>query len=108
MKNIAFRAVEIIPGNDCNCALSRLAGKLMLYSEIQELLTYSNETCSCKFKHFDDRRHKSERRRFDVDNLAMNPHRRTRPYGRRTVDIHNRARDRFAKQRMEGTITALQ
>lgn len=108
MKTSDYRAVEIIPSDNCNCALSRLAGKLMLYSEIHELLTNPHSTCSCKFKHFDDRRHKVERRRFDVDNLEMKPHRRAQPYGRRAVDIHNRARDRFTKQRMEASSTALQ
>jgi len=108
MNKMDFRAIEIIPGNDCNCELSRLAGKRMLYSEVLELLSSSHSTCDCKFKHYDDRRHQADRRRFDVDNLAVSPQVRTRPYGRRAVDIHNRARDRFAKQRMEATFTALQ
>ena len=103
MKKLDFRAVEIIPGNDY-CALAKLAGKRMLYSEVLEVFTSSHSSCSCTFKHYDDRRHKNDRRKFDVDNLAINTHGRTRPYGRRAVDIHNRARDRFSKLRMDGTL----
>ena len=98
MNNIDFRAIEIIPGNDCNCALSKLAGKRMLYSEVLELFTLRSN-CSCTFKHYDDRRHQYDRRKFDIEDLTSNPNSRTRPYGRRIVDIHNRARDRFAKER---------
>ncbi|RKZ94900.1 MAG: hypothetical protein DRQ46_09220, partial [Gammaproteobacteria bacterium] len=95
MKNLDFRAIEIILGNDGHCALSGHAGKRMLYSDVLELITSSHSSCSCTFKHYDDRRQKGDRRKFDVDNLAINTHGRTRPYGRRAVDIHNRARDRF-------------
>lgn len=108
MNNLKFRAIEIIPGKDCNCALSKHAGKRVLYSEVLELLKSSQSTCSCTFKHYDDRRDTIERRKFDTESLTSNPHVRTRPYGRRAVDIHNRARDLFAKVRMEATFTALQ
>ena len=107
MNSINFRAIEIIPGNDCNCELSKLAGMRVLYSEVLELFTGSNSNCSCTFKHFDDRRHKLDRRKFDSDDLVSNSNVRTRPYGRRAVDIHNRSRDRFVKQREEGSFTAL-
>jgi len=105
MNNLNYRAIDIIPGNGCNCALSKHAGERMLYSEVLELFT--NSTCSCTFKHYNDRRHIGERRNFDAESLISNPHGRTRPYGRRVVDIHNRARDQFAKIRMETTFTAL-
>lgn len=101
MNNVNFRAIEVISGGNCNCALTKYAGKRMLYSEVLELFTDLHSNCSCTFKHYDDRRHLSDRRKFDADSLTANPHGRTRPYGRRVVDIHNRARDRFAKQRME-------
>lgn len=100
MNNLNYRAIEIIPGKNCNCALSKYAGKRVLYSEVLELLKNSQSTCSCTFQHYDDRRHTVERRKFDTDSLTSNPHRRTRLYGRRVVDIHNRARDRFAKVRI--------
>jgi len=106
MNNLNYRAVEIISGNNCNCALSKYAGKRMLYSEVLELLTSTDSRCSCTFKHYDDRRHIGERRKFDTYNLTSNPHGRTRLYGRRVVDIHNRARDPFAKMRMEVTLAA--
>ena len=99
MNNIDFRAIEIIPGNECNCALSKLAGKRVLYSEVIDLFTSVQSNCSCTFKHYDDRRRKYDRRKFDIDDLTSNPNSRTRPYGRRAVDIHNRSRDRFAKKR---------
>lgn len=105
MSNLNYRAIEVIPGKDCNCTLSKHAGKRMLYSDILELLESSQPSCSCIFKHYEDRRHISDRRKFDVDNLTSNPHGRTRPYGRRVVDIHNRARDPFSKRRMEATFT---
>lgn len=108
MNNLNYRAIEIIPGNNCNCALSKHAGKRILYSEVLELFTSSHSHCSCTFKHYEDRRHIGDRRKFDTENLTSNPHGRTRPYGRRVVDIHNRARDRFTKIRMEATFTALQ
>jgi len=106
MKNIDYRAIEIISGNNCNCELSKHVGKRMLYSEVLGLLTSSHSTCSCTFKHCDDRRHIGERRKFNIDNLASDLHNRTQPYGRRVVDIHNRARDRFATTRMEATFAA--
>jgi len=110
MSNLNYRAIEIIPGNNCNCALSKHAGKRMLYSEVLDLLPPSdpNSSCSCTFKHYDDRRHIGERRTFNIDKPTSNPHGRTRPYGRRVVDIHNRARDHFAKARTEATFIALQ
>jgi len=108
MNRISFHAIEVIPGNDCNCPLSKLAGKRVLYSEVLELFTSSNLSCGCTFKHFDDRRHKFDRRRFDSDDLTSSSHNRTRPYGRRAVDIHNRSRDQFAEQRLERTLSALQ
>ena len=108
MDKISFRAIEVIPGNDCNCALSKLAGKRVLYSEVIELFTSSNSNCSCTFKHFEDRRRKYDRRKFGSDDLTSNSHGRTRIYGRRVVDIHNRSRDRFSKQKAEETFTTLQ
>ena len=108
MNSLNYRAIEIIPGKDCNCALSKHAGKRMLYSEVLELSTSLLSTCSCTFKHYKDRRHISERRKFGIESLTSNPHGRIRAYGRRVVDIHNRARDHFAKVRMEATLTALQ
>jgi len=105
-KNLNYQAIEVIPRKNCDCALSKYAGKRMLYSEISELL---DSTCTCcTFKHYEDRRHISDRRRFNIDNLTSNPHGRTRPYGRRAVDIHNRSRDRFAKRRIEETLVLLQ
>ena len=107
MSNLNYRAIDIIPGKDCNCELSKHAGKRMLYSEVLELLKSSQSPCSCTFKHYADRRDSVERRTFDTDSVASNPHDRTQPYGRRAVDIHNRARDLFAKIRIEATYTAL-
>ena len=108
MNNLNYRAIEIIPGKDCNCALSKHAGKRILYSEVLELFSGSHSSCSCTFKHYEDRRYLSDRRKFNIDNLTLNPHGRTLPYGRRAIDIHNRARDRFAERRIEATFTALQ
>lgn len=107
MNNINYRAMEIIVGGNCNCVLSKHAGKRMLYSEVLELLKNSNSSCSCTFKDFEDRRHKADRRKFDTDSLTSDANGRTMPYGRRVVDIHNRSRDRFANVRMEATLTAL-
>jgi hypothetical protein len=103
-----YRAIEIIPGQSCNCPLSKHAGKRVLYSEVIELLKSSQSTCSCTFQHYDDRRHLADRRTFDIDSVAANTHGRTRPYGRRQADIHNRARDPFTKIRMRATFEALQ
>ena len=97
MNTFNYQAIEIIPGKDCNCALSKYAGKRMLYSEVLELSTGLLSTCSSTFKHYEDRRQTCDRRKFDTDNLSLNPYGRTRIYGRRVVDIHNRSRDRFAK-----------
>lgn len=101
-----YQAIEIIAGEGCNCGLSKLAGKRMLNSDIIDLFT--NSRCSCTFKHYKDRRHIADKRRFDIDYPATNPQARTRPYGRRVVDIHNRARDRFAERRLEESFVALQ
>jgi hypothetical protein len=106
MNTIDFRAIEIIPGNNCKCALSKLAGTRVLYNDVLKLFNSSHSNCNCTFKHFDDRRHKLDRRKFDGDDLTSNSNVRTRPYGRRAVDIHNRSRDRFAKQRLEGSFAA--
>jgi hypothetical protein len=108
MKILKYRAIEIIPGKGCNCGLSKHAGKRMLYSEVLKLFTATNSSCSCTFKHYEDHRHLSDRRKFDTKSLTSNPHGRTRPYGRRVVDVHNRSRDHFAKISMEVTFTALQ
>jgi len=108
VNNLDYRAIEVIPGNNCNCALSKYAGKRILYSKVLELFTGSDINCSCTFKHYEDRRHINDRRKFDIDNFILNPHGRVQHYGRRVVDIHNRARDRFAKMRMEVTSRALQ
>jgi hypothetical protein len=108
MNNLDYRAIEIIPGKNCSCALSKQAGKRVLYSEVLELLKNSQSNCSCTFHHYDDRRHTVERRKFDTASLISNFHGRTHPYGRRLVDIHNRARDPFTKIRMEATFTASQ
>jgi hypothetical protein len=105
--NNNYRGLEIIVGDNCNCVLSKHAGKRMLYSEVLELLKNSNSACSCTFKHFKDRRHKFDKRKFDADSLTSDADRRTMPYGRRVVDIHNRSLDRFADVRMETTLTAL-
>lgn len=107
-KNLNYRAIDIIPGKECNCPLSKHAGKRVLYSEVLELLKSSQSTCSCTFKHYEDRRHSVERRKFDTESLTSHSQVRTRPYGRRAVDIHNRSRDRFIKVRMEATFAALQ
>lgn len=108
MTNLHYRAIDIIPGKDCDCPLSKLAGKRILSSEVIELLTTPPSKCSCTFKHYDDRRHMTDRRKFDAESLKSNPHGRTRPYGRRVVDIHNRSRDQFAKVRIETTFPAMQ
>jgi len=85
MSDSNYRAIEVIPGKYCNCALSKHAAKRMLYSDILNLLESSQPTCSCTFKHYEDRRHISDRRKFDVDNLTSNPHGRTQPYGRQLL-----------------------
>jgi len=110
MNKTDFRAIEIIPGKDCHCALSKHAGERMLCSEVLELLTdsHSYSSCSCVFKHYEDRRKKGDRRQFTVEQPAANIHQRTRPYGRRVVDIHNRSRDQFAQQRQESSQPRLQ
>jgi len=100
VRNLKYRAIEIIKGDNCNCALSKYAGQRMLYSKFIELFESSHLNCNCTFKHYDDRRHNFDRRNFDIDNLTSNIHGRTRYYGRRIVDIHNRARDRLAKIRI--------
>lgn len=107
MNSINFRAIEIIPGNGGNCELSKLAGKRILYREVRELFSCSHLSCSCTFKHYNDRRHQYDRRKFDIHDLTSNSNIRARPYGRRTVDIHNRSRDRSAKLREDETITIL-
>jgi len=110
MNNLNYRAIEIISGNNCNCVLSKHTGKRMLYSEVLELLTssHSTSTCSCTFKYYEDRRDIGERRKFDIDNLTSNLHNRSRPYGRRVVNIHNRARDRRGFTRYSKTIQSSQ
>jgi len=110
MNSLNYQAIEVIPGKDCNCALSKHAGKRMLCSEVLELLgsTLLGPTCSCTFKHYEDRRHLIDRRKFNIESLTSNSHGRTHPYGRRAVDIHNRSRDRFTKRRMEATFVELQ
>jgi hypothetical protein len=108
MNSIDFRAIEIIPGIDCDCALSKLAGMRVLYNDVLKLFTSSHSNCSCTFKHFDDRRHNIDKRKFDSDDLTLNSNRRTCRYGRRAIDIHNRSRDRFATQRVQGPFIALQ
>lgn len=107
MNNMNFRAIEIIPGIGCKCALSKLAGKRVLYREVRKLFTGSHLSCSCTFKHYHDRRHNYDRRKLDIDDLTANPNIRARPYGRRKVDIHNRSRDRFAKRREEETFAVM-
>lgn len=99
MSNLNYRAIEIIQGNNCNCGLSDHTGKRMLYSKFIELFESSHLNCNCTFKHYDERRHNFDRRNFDIEKLTSNIHGRTLYYGRRIVDIHNRARDRFAKRR---------
>jgi hypothetical protein len=101
MNNLNYRAMKIIVGNNCNCVLSKHTGKRLLYSEVLELLKNYNSVCSCTFKHFKDQR------QFDRDNLTLEPHGRTIPYGRQVVDIHNRARDPFVNVRTGTTFTAL-
>jgi len=109
MYNLKFyRAIDIILGKNCNCELSRLAGKRMLSSKVIELFTSSRSRCDCTFRNYDDRRHLSDKRKFDAENVKSNPHNRTKPYRRRVVDIHNRSRDRFTNERMGPTFTALQ
>lgn len=101
-----YQAIEVVAGKDCNCALSKLAGKRLLYNDVLDLFT--NSRCSCTFKHYKDRRHIGDKRRFGIVQPIPNHQSRAKPYGRRVVDIHNRARDRFAERRMEEAFVALQ
>jgi hypothetical protein len=98
-----FRATEIIAGKNCNCELSKHAGKRMLVTEVQSLIAHSDfyTNCTCTFKHYSDRRSNIDRRKFDVKTIASSKQQRTRPYGRRAIDIHNRARDRFISERLQ-------
>lgn len=107
MNTLDYGAIAIIPGENCHCELSKHANKRVLYSEVTELLKISQSICSCSFRHYEDRRHTVERRTFNAETLTSNPHQRARPYGRRLVDIHNRARDLFSKVRTEETFALL-
>lgn len=91
-----YRAIEVIPGRNCSCPLSKLAGKRMLYTDIAELLNHSAfyPHCTCTFKHYADRRQGIDRRNFETQDINKTGQIRNMPYGRRTADIHNRARDR--------------
>lgn len=83
-----YRALEIISG-DCNCPLSKHAGKRVLFADAELLIktTHFYSGCSCQIKHYSDRRHQRDRRQFDIQSLGANPYRRKQPFGRRTTDI---------------------
>lgn len=103
MNQTDFRATEIIAGEDCTCPLSKHAGKRMLFQEVQSLIESSDlhSTCTCTFKHFADRRTHIDRRKFDIKSTSFANKVRKMPYGRRAIDIHNRARDHFINERLQ-------
>lgn len=92
-----YRAIEVIPGKNCSCDLSKLGGKRILLSDMDRLISQASfyPHCTCTFKHYSDRRSGHDRRNFNLINtLTTYAKVRTRPYGRRSADIHNRSRDR--------------
>ena len=103
MNQIDFRATEIIAGDNCNCPLSKNAGKRILSQDVQSLLANSDShtNCTCTFKHYADRRTNFDRRKFDVNNTSSANNIRKIPSGRRTIDIHNRARDHSINERLQ-------
>jgi len=103
MKLSDFRATEIIASDNCNCSLSKHAGKRMLFNEVQSLIANSffQSNCTCTFKHYADRRTNIDRRKFDENISSFSKQMRKIPYGRRAIDIHNRARDQFVNERLQ-------
>jgi hypothetical protein len=87
MNNLDYRAVEIL-SNDCQCQLSKHSGETILLGEFNKLVHQigARQNCTCQFKHYDDRRHRADRRKLDIDNLFLNAYRRTQPFGRRVAD----------------------
>ncbi len=96
-KNFEYRAVTVSACNESCAAAKTHSGKKLLLDQFDKLILRFclNRICSCNFEQHKDRRSGLDRRYLPKNKahpIIANNHRMS--YGRRTGDVHNKARDR--------------